>query len=199
MKKIAITGGIGSGKSTLLVHLQKKGYPVLSCDEIYKEIIVDPAYIQKIREVFPDCVENGKINRAKLGTLVFQNAEERKKLNAIAHPLIIQRMTERMEESSGDFVFAEVPLLFEGGFENRFDSVWVVLRSKEKRVKALTVRDSHDEAYIQKQISSQFDYEGEIGVSRMKKCNATIFRNEGSEKEFQQKVDAALDDLLASL
>ena len=66
MKKVAITGGIGSGKSKVLSIIQNADYPVFSCDEIYKKVIVDEKYIKKIAEIFPTAVIDGKIDRKRL-------------------------------------------------------------------------------------------------------------------------------------
>ena len=63
MKKVAITGGIGSGKSTALRILKDMGYPVYSCDEIYKEILTRADYVVEVGRIFPNTVENGKINK----------------------------------------------------------------------------------------------------------------------------------------
>ena len=57
-KKIAITGGIGSGKSTVLSFLKENGYPVFSCDEIYKQLLLDREYIEKIEKLFPSAVRS---------------------------------------------------------------------------------------------------------------------------------------------
>ena len=76
MKKIAITGGIGSGKSTVIELIKDQGFPVFSCDEIYKEIIVSKEYIQKIQENFPTAVKNGLIDKQILSTRYSPNYEK---------------------------------------------------------------------------------------------------------------------------
>ena len=111
-KKIALTGGIGSGKSTVLSILKQMGYPVYSCDEIYREILESQAYVKKVEALFPSCIESGRINRGKLAEIVFKDEEKRKKLNALAHPLIMKTLIERME-SEPNLSVAEVPLLWE--------------------------------------------------------------------------------------
>ena len=52
---IAITGGIGSGKSTVLDYLKTQGYPVFSCDEIYKKISKSEEYLKKLQDLFQSC------------------------------------------------------------------------------------------------------------------------------------------------
>ena len=75
VKKIAITGGIGSGKSLVLECIKELGYPVFSCDMIYKELLQTPKFARKIAELFPSCVKNNEIDRKELGNIVFNNKE----------------------------------------------------------------------------------------------------------------------------
>jgi dephospho-CoA kinase len=112
-KKIAITGGIGSGKSTVSNILKVKGYPVYSCDEIYAELVNSKIYIDEIKKVFPTAVKQGKIDKKCLAEIIFSDKQERTRLNEIAHPLIMQTLLARMNESDSQIVFAEVPLLLE--------------------------------------------------------------------------------------
>ena len=73
--KIAITGGIGSGKSTVLEIIRGEGFPVYSCDEIYSQLLNGAGLSAEIGKAFNDVVdENGKLDRKKLGALVFSNA-----------------------------------------------------------------------------------------------------------------------------
>ena len=122
-KKIAITGGIGSGKSLLLGFARELGYKAFSCDEIYKELLEKDFYIQALQRQFPIVVENGKINKRKLSEIVFNDKEKLKQLNEIAHPFILQELERQMNEALTEtsLVFAEVPVLFENGYEEDFD------------------------------------------------------------------------------
>ena len=108
--KIAITGGIGSGKSTVAEYLREKGFPVFSCDEIYKEIYPTEEYQSELQQVFPDCLIDGKIEKSLLAAKVFSNAEELKKLNAIAHSRIMSELYNRINGATSGVVFAEIPL-----------------------------------------------------------------------------------------
>ena len=154
-KKIAITGGIGSGKFCVLRKIKELGFSVFSCDEIYKEIIKMPAYIHKITEIFPTVIENGEINRQKLADIVFNDKRELEKLNSIAHPLIMERLYCYMDNDSSNLTFAEVPLLFEGGYENDFDAIIIVVRKEEDRIAAVSLRDNLTEDKVVSRIKMQ--------------------------------------------
>ena len=158
VKKIAITGGIGSGKSTVLKILKDEGFSVFSCDEIYKEILSDKEYIQKICLAFPSVIENNAINKKKLADIIFNNKEKRALLDSIAHPLIMGRLREKMSQENG-LVFAEVPLLFESGYEHMFDGVIVVQRSINDRIHAVAARDKLGENEVISRINSQYNYD----------------------------------------
>ena len=86
---IAITGGVGSGKSAVMEILKSFGANVLSADEVNDEIIKDPEYIEKISKLFDGVVKDGRIDRVALGKKVFYDEKAMKKLNDLAHPLII--------------------------------------------------------------------------------------------------------------
>ena len=154
-KRIAITGGIGSGKSYVLQTLDKLGFATFSCDEIYKDVIKDAKYTQKIAEIFPVVVENGSINRKKLAEIVFNDEKCRKKLNDIAHPFIMSRLYALMDDTKSALKFAEVPLLFEGGFEKDFDGIIVVQRAENDRIQAVCARDGLTQKEVESRIKSQ--------------------------------------------
>ena len=132
-KKVAITGGIGSGKSLALRYISQIGYPVYSCDEIYKTVIKSKEYIDKVSALFPDVIVDGNISRELLAKQVFNNIENRIKINQIAHPMIMQTLYAQMAKCESALMFAEVPLLFEGNFEKDFDDILYIYRNKEKK------------------------------------------------------------------
>lgn len=154
--KIALTGGIGSGKSTVSKVLRESGYLVVSCDEVYAELI-DGELKNAIAEKFP-CVlgKDGKIDRELLAKTVFGDSEKVKILNSLTHPIIMREALKRMD---GELSFCEVPLLFEGNFQNLFDGVVVVRRGREKRIDAVCERSGLTREQVMMRIDAQTDYE----------------------------------------
>ncbi len=195
MKKIAITGGIGSGKSIACKYIETIGYPVFSCDGIYKEIINTPAYVAAIAERFPAAAVKDKIDRKKLSAIVFNDENALKKLNQISHPLVMRVLDEKMNAQSSDLVFAEVPLLFEGGFENQFDHILVITRNKEMRIRDIVQRDGLSVLDAEKRISSQFDYDGLQAQKYFQEKKAYRIENDGSIFQLNEKVRAFIDRL----
>ena len=97
---IGLTGGIASGKSTVTEMIRGLGIPVIDADQIARDVVKagEEAYEQIIQTFGQDILqENGEIDRAKLGAIVFYNEQERKKLNAIVHPAVRRRMLAEKE------------------------------------------------------------------------------------------------------
>ena len=195
-KKIAITGGIGSGKSTVSNILRDKGYPVYSCDEIYKELINSKAYIKEIEKVFPGVVKQGEIDKKSLAEIIFTNEQERMRLNKIAHPLVMKTLLKRMNENESQIVFAEVPLLLEGSFENLFDQTIVVLRNLEDRLRAVCERDGVSLEKATERINAQFNYDDIRSKNRLQKIGAICIENAGDFSALENNVDLALKRLM---
>ena len=195
MKRIAITGGIGSGKSTVLTILKEKGYPVFSCDEIYKKVITDKEYIRQVGLIFPEVIKNGKIDRKILAEIVFSDDENRKKLEAIAHPLIMSEVNKEISLLNNDISFVEVPLLFEGGYISFFDGIIVVKRNKDLRIEAVRKRDNLEKNAIEKRISSQFDYDSVKNECILKNKKIKIIMNDSSIEALNKQIDFILNEI----
>ena len=187
-KKIAITGGIGSGKSSVANILKELGFSVFSCDEVYKNITQSASYIQKIQEAFPDAIVNNCIDKQRLAKIVFSNENARKQLNSIAHPLIMEQLFNQMEDCIGDYVFAEVPLLFEEKLEGNFDEIWVIIRDLEGRIQSAMLRDGCDREDVIRRIKAQYDYENSNSIQYFKEINAILIENNKGKSELKQTI-----------
>ncbi len=190
--KIAVTGGIGSGKSATIKLLQQLGYPTFSCDEIYCECIELPEYVKEVEKAFPNAVIGGKIDRKALSSLVFSNEENLKILNALAHPLIMERLHQKMKGVSG-VCFAEVPLLFEKGYEKDFDKVIVVIRNKTERIAAVQNRDRLSVCEIEERMLRQYDYDK--NETHLKE-NFFVIENNGSMEQLKIQLLKILENAL---
>ncbi len=194
-KRFALTGGIASGKSTVAAYIKTLGYPVFSCDEIYKSIITKREYVEKIKQIFPTCIKEDKIDRNTLSQIIFKDAEKREQLNEIAHPLIMEELYKQMDKCVSSHVFAEVPLLFEGNYENDFDKTIVVKRDREARVADIIKRDQVSRIEAEKRIFAQFDYDSPTADKRIEACKAIVIYNDGDFVELQKAVDKAISQI----
>lgn len=188
--KIAVTGGIGSGKSTVCNILKQLGYPVCSCDEIYAKVKTEPKYLEQLKGLFPDCVPNGTLQAQLLSDVVFHDKEKLAALNALSHPIIMRRVHEFLEEQQSTLVFAEVPLLFEGGFEKDFDNVWIVTRNVNERIASVQQRDGISASAVCARIKNQINHD-----EFLNKIGVTQIQNDGNLAQLKRVVEQTIFDL----
>ena len=156
--KIAITGGIGSGKSTVSQFIRRLGYTVLSCDEIYSELLRREEFLSVLEKEFGNILaDDGSVDRTKLSRIVFNDKVKLTKLNSITHPAIMEEVFKKLQ--SEKLGFCEVPLLFENGFESLFDEAIVVLRDETERINFVVARDGLNIESVKKRLNSQINYQ----------------------------------------
>src|SRR5699024_2678312 len=128
------TGGIASGKSTASDYIRSLGFEVLDADVYARKVTErDSAGYHKIIEAFGTDIldENKEIDRRKLGEIIFNDPEERKKLNSISHPEIRRMMNADQDEFvKQNHVFLDIPLLFENGLDKKCDITITVYVTK---------------------------------------------------------------------
>lgn len=127
---LGITGSMGSGKSTVTQNLATR-IPTIDCDTINAKLL-EPGQegycaLQKAGLLFVQ--EDGQINRQAMANAMFENPDARQQMEAILHPLILQKMDEWIQKQEG-LCAVEVPLLFELGLEDHFDAIWTVICSQ---------------------------------------------------------------------
>ncbi|MBC7327726.1 dephospho-CoA kinase [bacterium] len=148
MMKVALTGGIASGKSTVLRIFQRLGAKVLDCDKIAKALTRrgKRGYKRIVEEFGSDILdEKGRIDRKKLAKIVFFDEEKRKKLNALIHPLVYEKLWERIKKMKEEIVIVDVPLLVESGGEKYFDKIIVVYAEPSVQLERLIKRGLSEE------------------------------------------------------
>lgn len=153
--RIAVTGGIGAGKSEVMRIIASMGYETVSADEVNAELLQNPAYIRKIASLFPTAVRDNAVDRNILREIVFSDDGERKKLNAVAHPLIINEI---LKISDCD-VFVEMPLLTRD-IQSIFDKIIVVNAPEKLRIERIISRSRGEigREMAEKIIASQPDF-----------------------------------------
>ena len=161
MKKvIGITGGIATGKSNVCQVIHELGYPIISCDEITnRNYQIGGKIYNVVLERFGNeyLLDDGNIDRKKLGKLIFNNESAKILLNSITHPIIKDELLKEIEKYNEGLIFVEIPLLYEAKFESICDSVICVFLSQKYQVERLMERDGIDEDFALKKIHSQMD------------------------------------------
>ncbi len=137
MYVIGLTGGIGTGKSVVAVILREQGAVILNADLVGHEAYLpgSPAYDDIVAGFGQDVVaEDGTIDRKKLGPIVFSSPDKLARLNAITHPRMKEMMREKLAEAEREgtrISVLEAALLFDAGWDDLTDEVWVTVVDAE--------------------------------------------------------------------
>ena len=174
MKVIGITGSIACGKSTVTDYLLKLGYQVVDSDKISREALTkDLDCIFQVEQLF-DCVENGKVDRKKLGRIIFHDEKAKKQLEGIIHPYVIKKLKQAIQSCQDSVIFLDIPLLYESHLEYLCDEIMVVYLSEEKQLERLMKRDHIDQDYACVIMNNQ------ISIEEKKKRAQIIIDNNGT-------------------
>lgn len=157
---LGLTGGIATGKSTADAFFRKRKIPIVDADQIAHHIYDQgkPGYQKIIAAFGKEFVTDQKIDRQKLGRLVFSDKEKMKLLNSIALPLIYQEIDYELasyRQKQAKLVVLDAPILFESHGENRCDKILVIYLPEEKQIQRLMQRNSLSYEDAKKRIDSQ--------------------------------------------
>lgn len=186
---IGITGGTGCGKTTLLNILRQLGSTVLDCDAIYHRLLqTDETLLAAIEHHFPGTVEDGLLQRKKLGRLVFSEKAALEDLNRITHSAVkaevIRQLTPAPKLAAIDAIG-----LFESGLSELCQLTIAVTAPDILRVERLMARDGITEEYARARIRAQRP-QAEFEAL----CDYTLV-NDGTQEAFREKCLVFLTEL----
>ena len=187
---IGITGGTGCGKTTLLKEIENRGGLVLDCDAVYHELLTrDEVLLNAIENRFPGVVVDKKLERKKLGAIVFADEQALRDLNAITHGAIKAEIVRRLAENP-PLAAIDAIALFEGGLAPLCDTTVAITAPRDARIQRLMKRDGISYEYAENRINAQ---KSESWFREM--CDYTL-HNDGTPEEFQRKCSEFLDHIL---
>ena len=194
--RIGLTGGIGAGKSTATDYLVEKGYKVIDCDKVAREVVEPGApALAALAEAFgPEILdEDGALDREATAKIVFADPEKRKKLDDITHSAIYDIIEERSKGHEDGLVFIDAALIFESGLDKELDAVWVVTADEEIRKRRVALRDGMDEDMIENRMKSQMSEE------ERKSRADEVLDNSGAREDLYGQVDRLLEKYWKSI
>jgi len=188
---IGITGSIACGKSTVSNYLKSKGYIVIDADKIGHEALDDDYVKEKLILAFGnEILDDNKINRQKLGELVFGNSSNLNVLNSIIHPEIRKKILEKIDKNNDkELIFIDVALLFEAKFDDLVDKIIVVYVDKNTQLTRLMKRNSISKKEALSRIVSQMS-----PIEKAKLGDYTVNNNLDVINTYEQ-VDKVLSEL----
>jgi len=161
MLKIGITGGIGSGKTTVCRLFELLGVPVYYADVRAKMLMqTDEELIAGVKEAFGEEVYAGQtLNRALLGSIVFNNAGLLDVLNGLVHPAVFRDFDRWALQQKGPYVLKEAAILFESGSAKDCAYTILVKSPPELRIARVMSRDGISREDVMKRIDKQMSEE----------------------------------------
>ncbi|MBE9193307.1 dephospho-CoA kinase [Gloeocapsopsis crepidinum LEGE 06123] len=186
---IGLTGGIATGKSTVTHYLATHHHlPIFDAD-IYARDAVEtgsPVYQAIAQRYGADLfLEDGTLNRKKLGEIIFNNVEERTWVEQQIHPYVRDRFAEAIQKPYPTIVCV-IPLLFEAGITNLVTEIWVVICSPQQQLERLMQRNQLTREQALARINSQ------MSLAEKASRADVVLDNSSTLETLLQQVDAAL-------
>jgi len=190
MLRLGLTGGIASGKSAVAAMLREMGFAVLDADGLAHKLIEPghPAYDEVVQEFGNSIVDaSGRVDRAKLGAIVFADQAKLFRLNAIVHPRVAEVVFSQFEAwrrgGVRDAAFVEAALLIESGIHKKLDGLVVAWCTPEQQLERLLARGL-SETEARRRIAAQLPVEEKLRLATEKiDCS-------GSLEETRHQVEA---------
>ncbi|MEB3167776.1 MAG: dephospho-CoA kinase [Synechococcaceae cyanobacterium] len=186
-RRIGLTGGIASGKSSVGAVLAARGLPVLDADLFAREALAPgrPATREVLARYGPPVQgqEQGSLDRAALGRIVFAQEAERRWLEALVHPLVRERMERELAaRAEAPVLVLMIPLLFEVGLEGLCSEVWLVDCEEEQQLRRLMERDGLGEADARERLAAQWP------LARKRDLADVVIDNRGAAADLAGRV-----------
>ena len=190
---LGLTGGIATGKSTAAAVFSRHQIPMIDGDIIAREVVQPQtlglaAIVQEFgKEILQ---EDGTLDRVALAKIIFDSTEQRQKLDRLLDPFIRQAITEQIKQQKAKYplVVVDIPLLFEGHYEQEMDAVAVVYLPEEIQLQRLMKRNQLTLDEAKKRIQSQ------MPIEEKKKLADIVFDNSGSKDELTCQIERWLSD-----
>jgi len=188
MKIIGLTGGIASGKTSVAKFFQAQGAVIIDADHITHTLYEKRSdLIKSLTEAFGKEILTplGKIDRLKLGALVFSDSTHRKKLESLVHPIIreeIQKQIEIAKQKNPPLILVEAALLVETGYYKQWDGLIVVKAKAKHQEERLMQRNNYSPEEAKKRIASQTSTDERLKVAHW------VIDNSGSLEETERQV-----------
>jgi len=155
---IGLTGNIGTGKSTVAGMLAELGAETIDADLVAHEVMRagTPAHRQIVETFGPEVLApDGKIDRKRLGGIVFADPAALARLEAIVHPATLKAVIQRIVSSAANVVVVEAIKLVESGMADSYDSVWVTTCRTEQQIARITEARGLSRAEAEQRVRAQ--------------------------------------------
>ena len=194
--RVGLTGGVASGKSTVSAMLAELGAVIIDADALAREVVAKgtPGLAAVVEEFGEDLLgPDGELDRPAMGRLVFGDEAARKRLEAIIHPLVFERIVELEQDSPPEAVVVhDIPLLAENGRGGDFDAVIVVDAPNELQVERMTRDRGWTEDDARSRIAAQSSREDRRAIA------THLIENTGTREDLRERVAEVFAEVVSA-
>ncbi|MCW2848892.1 MAG: coaE [Marmoricola sp.] len=194
--RVGLTGGIASGKSTVAAVLAELGAVIIDADALAREVVAQgTAGLEAVVEEFGEELlgPDGELDRPAMGRLVFGDESARKRLEAIVHPLVFERIVALEEQAPDDAVVVhDIPLLAESGRADTFDAVLVVDADPDLQVQRMVRDRGWTEEDARSRIRAQASPEDRLAIA------THLIENTGTREDLRTRVAEVFADVVSA-
>jgi len=163
---LGVTGGIGCGKSTVSKIFESLGCVVFNSDLEAREILNSQAIRKDLLDMFgPELLSGGEIDRKRIASKVFNDAEMLSKLNYLIHPAVAAKFSEFKQKNQNAIIIKEAAILFETGTYRQNDKNLLVVAPKHARMQRVMARDGISELEFERRLANQWPDEKKIPLA----------------------------------
>lgn len=197
---LGVTGGVASGKSTVMRMLEERGAVTFSADDAYRAVLTPggPLLQELVSEFGREILAaDGTLDRARLGSRIFSDSEDRARLNRLVHPAILRLLRAQIDAAEedaplGTIVAVEVPLLFETNLAGWFERIVVVTASESTQIARLKARNELTAMDARNRLDSQWP------ISKKAERADFVVCNDGSLEDLELAVGRLWAELMQS-
>ncbi|MCK8524006.1 dephospho-CoA kinase [Aquimarina sp. D1M17] len=189
---VGLTGGIGSGKSTVAKMFSTLGIPVYIADVEAKKLMnTDEILKKQIIDLFgSNAYIDGQLNRNYIAGIVFNNAEQLDKLNAIVHPAVARHFMAWKEKQKSKYVIKEAAILFENEGYKQCDFTILVTAPKEIRILRVLDRDKTTREEVISRMNNQWEDDQKIPLADYIVPNIDIEKTENQVSSIHRELSS---------
>ncbi len=182
---IGITGPMGSGKSTAAKFFSQKGLALVDMDQVGIDLLNDPGIQAALTNAFgTDIIEDGRIDRARTANRAFADTKSIATLNRIMHPVMKERILDRIREHRHTGVVVDGALIFEMGIDIVLDTVVLITASLETRSERMQIKRGWGREEIEKRERFQ------MNLNEKEKRSDFVIRNDSTIYEFNNQLES---------
>jgi len=186
---VGLTGNIGAGKTSIAKIFSKHGWKVWDADKIAHRVLAKEAFSIVVKKFEKKVLTDGKIDRRKLGEIVFYDGKKRRALERIIWPFVIEKILNESKRNPKGRILIEAAMLIESGLYKRMDKVVVVKIDMGVQLERILKRRNPNREILERIISSQMTQNKKIKYANF------VVDNSGDFSQTEKQVERIIEEM----